>query len=337
MKKFVTRSVLVLAAAGILAGATGCGSTPPAGSVGVIRNGGPWDNHNIAENHGKQGLIPNGSGYSWTGFGSVVHYYPVASQQRFYKAEACYGNDGCTADRGPYKIQTKDGVDLGIEGTIYLNTTFDGSKSGDAAVKDFDTQFATRTFADGEHVYDGNKGYASFLAAIIDPIASNNLRDVASGLECAQFVSSCALVQNNASAVKATDLANKNNQSNVATVQNAVATGLSTDLINSIGGKNKVVYFNGIKFVITKVDLPNKVQTAIDDAQASFAQVSKVNAQVAQATAQVNVAHQQYLANVEKQRGYAACKSCQTQDEYKSLPSGLTTYAPGGSFAVGGR
>lgn len=330
MKKFLSRSALGLVLLGTVLGTTACASTPQSGEVGVVRNGGPFDNHNI------RGIIHNGSGYTWTGFGSSVHYYPTSQQQRYYKAEACYGtnDDNCTADRGPYKVQTKDGVDLGIEGTVYLNTTFDGSSKGDTALKDFDTQFATRTFNDGKHAYDGNSGWSAFLGAIIDPIASNNLRDVGSGLECAQFVSSCSLVQNQGTGSKPVKVTNKNNQSNLATVQDAVSNGLNTDMVTNLGGRNHTVYFDNIKFVITKVDLPNQVQAAIDQAQASFAQVSRVNAQVAQAQAQVQVAKQQKLINQQKQQGYNACHSCQIQDEFRALPKGLQTYAPGGSFAV---
>lgn len=345
MKKFLTRSLLGLTLLGSVFGATACGSTPEAGETGVVRNGGPFDNKNIrGGDQPADGIIANGSGYTWVGLFSSVHYYPVASQQRFYKAEACFdAEDGsaakkkCTADRGPYKVQTKDGVDLGIEGTAYLNTTFDGTNQGNKALKSFDTQFATRTFG-GKHVYEGPSGFSAFLGAIADPIASNNLRDVGSGLECAQFVSSCALVQNqDPTKVKAEDLSNKNNQSTLKNVQDQVSKGLRADLIATLGGKSGTVYFDNIKFVVTKVDLPGKVQDAVNDTQASFAEVSKVRAKVAQAEAEVDVQHQNYLANVQKQKGYAACKSCQIQDEYKALPDSLTTYAPGGAFAVGGK
>lgn len=337
MKKFLTRSLLGLVLLGSVAGATGCGTTPPAGETGVVRNGGPFDNKNIrGGDKPADGVVVNGAGYSWVGLFSTVHYYPVASQQRFYKADSCFGQtEECSADRGPFRIQTKDGVDLGIEATAYLNTTFDGSDTGNQNLKAFDTQFATRTF-NGKHVYDGPGGFSKFLAAIVDPIASNNLRDVGSGLECAQFVSSCALVQNqDPSKIKTEDLVNKNNQSTLKDVQDAVAAGLRGDLIATIGGKNKNVYFDNIKVVITKVDLPGEVQDAIAKTQASFANVSKVNAEVAQATARVKVAHQEYLRNQEKQKGYNACASCARQDELKSLPSGLQTYAPGSSYAVG--
>lgn len=347
MTRRLLRTVLALCALVFALSATGCMSTPNSGEVGVIRNGGPFDNKNIRGCEGKAatdpcGILKNGSGNTWVGVASSVHYYPMSTQQRFYKAEACFGQDvkNCTADRGPYTIQTKDGVDLGVEGTFYLNTTFDDTPQGTAAVKAFDTQFATRTF-NGDHAYDGTAGWAHFLGAIIDPVASNNLRDIGSGLECADFVSSCSLVQNQGSQqAAAKPVTDKDNQSNVQRVQQAVSGGLAADLANTLGGRSKTVFFDNIKFVITRVDLPGKIQGAINDAQASFAQVSQVNAQVAQAKAQVNVAHEKYLANLEREKGYNACHSCARQDELARLPSGLNTLVFGGStspIAIGGK
>lgn len=329
MKRFLIRGLMGLCLVGVLAGTTGCYSTPEGGQIGVVRNGGSFDNKKIRQ------VVPNGSGNTWVGWGSDTHYYPVDSQQRYIKAESCYGqaDDKCTADRGPWTFQTKDGVDLGVEGTIYLNTTFNDSKEGIDAVKAFDTQFATRTF-NGDHAYDGNDGWSNFLGAIVDPVASNNLRDVGSGLECAQFVSSCSLVQNQGSKVKVV-VKDKNNQSNIAFVQDAVAAGLDKDLVATLGGTTKARFFKNIKFVITRVDLPGKIQDAINDAQAQFAQVSKINAQVEQEKANVDVQHQKFLARKEQEKGYRACASCARQDEYKALPQGLQTYAPGGNFAVG--
>lgn len=348
MTRRLLRIVVALCALAFALTATGCMSTPNSGEVGVIRNGGPFDNKNIRGCDGKAdtdpcGILKNGSGNTWVGVASTVHYYPMSTQQRFYKAEACFGRDvkGCTADRGPYFIQTKDGVDLGVEGTFFLNTTFDDSPQGAAAVKAFDKQFATRTF-NGDHAYDGTAGWTNFLGAIVDPVASNNLRDIGSGLECADFVSSCSLVQNQGNKGKdaANKPVNKDNQSNVQRVQQAVSEGLGTDLVNTLGGSKETKFFDSIKFVITKVDLPSKIQVAINDAQASFAQVSQVNAQVAQATAQVDVAHQKYLANLEREKGYNACHSCARQDELARLPSSLNTLVFGSGVApisIGGK
>jgi hypothetical protein len=81
--------------------------------------------------------------------------------------------------------------------------------------------------------------------------------------------------------------------------------------------------------VLSKVDLPTNVQEAINKAQAAFAGVTESRAalQKAQIDAQANAA---------RQSGYNACPTCAQIDILKSLPSGLTTYAPGSGFAVTG-
>ena len=42
-------------------------------------------------------------------------------------------------------------------------------------------------------------------------------------------------------------------------------------------------------------------------------------------------------ANAARQSGYNSCPTCAQIDILKSLPSGLTTYAPGQGFAVTGK
>jgi hypothetical protein len=54
-------AVMALAA---VAGMTGCTTKPEAGEIGVVRNGGPFDNHNIRQ------IVPNGSGTTWNGWWS---------------------------------------------------------------------------------------------------------------------------------------------------------------------------------------------------------------------------------------------------------------------------
>ena len=41
-------------------------------------------------------------------------------------------------------------------------------------------------------------------------------------------------------------------------------------------------------------------------------------------------------ANAARQSGYDACPTCAQMDILKSLPGGLTTYAPGTGFTVAG-
>lgn len=319
------RLLLALAMLGLMLalvlGATGCYTTPQAGEIGVVRNGGPFDNHNIRQ------IVDNGSGNTWPGWYSSTHYYPVDTQQRFFKMETCAGNDGrvCRgADAPAVTVPTSDGVEVRIEGTFYLNTVFNNSKQGRTALKSFDTQFATRTF-NGRHAYDGTGGWSAFLGAIVEPIVANNLREVVAGTGCADLVSSCALVQNSSTA-KTLDpqkLKSKNNQSNVARIQQAVEAGLSQDLKQTLGRD----YFKNIKFNLKVVELPSQIQSAINEAQSAFAEVSKSQAKVQQA-------RKDRQANIIRQQGYGRCRSCARQDENRSIPPSIKTYAPGAGLAV---
>src|SRR6266576_823989 len=91
----------------------GCASTPNSGETGVVRNGKAWywpfdwfDNHKI------RSTIPNGAGNTWTGLGSDVHYYPVSTQQRFFRLASCNGNGGIVpcdgADGTAITVPTSD-------------------------------------------------------------------------------------------------------------------------------------------------------------------------------------------------------------------------------------
>lgn len=321
----ITMIALAIMAIGLTVFGTGCASKPNAGEIGVVRNGGPFDNHNIRQ------VVPNGAGNTWVGWFSSTHYYPVDSQQRFFRMATCYDNDNgqvpCDgADGLAVTVPTADGVDVTIEGTFYLNTVFNNSKEGIDAVKAFDTQFATRTF-DGDHAYDGTTGWEHFLAAIVEPIVTNNLRETISGVTCADLVASCALVQNQGqqgtSAVqeKAKSGVNKNN---VAQVQDAVQTGLEQDLDSTLHRR----YFNNIQFKLARVVLPDKIQGAINDAQSAFAAVSQSQAKVQQAKADA-------AANEERQRGYNNCPTCRQIDVLKALPQGLQALGSNALVAVG--
>jgi hypothetical protein len=302
----------------LLIGLTGCYTKPEAGEIGVVRNGGPFDNHNIRQ------VVPNGAGNTWNGWWSSTHYYPVDSQQRYFRFATCDGGACPGADALAITVPTSDGVDVTIEGTFYLNTVFNDLRDGEEALKAFDTQFATRTF-DGKHAYDGNSGWSAFLGAIVEPIVVNNSREVVSGVSCADLVSSCALVQNQGQAgtqqvqAKAKGNANK---SNVARLQSAVEEGLGRDLETTLGRP----YFKNIKFNLQRVILPSRVQAAIDQAQSAFAAVS-------QAQARVRSARLESQANAERQAGYRKCPTCARIDAIKALPRNLT--ALGSGFSIG--
>lgn len=315
----VRAAVAIVLGLGMVATMTGCYTKPQSGEIGVVRNGGPFDNHNIRQ------IIPNGAGTSWNGWASTTHYYPVDTQQRFFRMASCADRkDGVCkgADAQAVTVPSADGVDVTIEGTFYLNTAFNDSRAGKMAVRAFDTQFATRTFGD-KHAYDGNDGWSAFLAAIVEPIVVNNLRETISGVTCADLVSSCALVQNSTTKVSAQQLAGKNNQSNVSRIQDAVERALAADLATTLGR----TYFKNIRFNLARVVLPARVQGAINEAQSAFAQVS-------QAQAKVRSAKLESQANGERQAGYLKCPTCARIDAIKALPRGLTALG-GDGFAVG--
>jgi regulator of protease activity HflC (stomatin/prohibitin superfamily) len=309
--------VALIVLIGVLVGAlTGFDKTG-AGEVAVVRNGGWFDNKRIRQ------VIGPGSGLTWIGFWSTMHRYP--SQQRFYTLTADparAGQPGINVAHTP----SSDGVDMGIEATIYFTLNTD-----EAAIKSFDDKFGTRDFlgADGERRYpwDGMDGWNSFFDAVVRPIIDNDLRVQINNFRCAELVSSCALVQNSSvggtpAPAPATATGQANN-TNIAKVQQAINDSLQVDLRDTLGGD----FFQNIKFNLVRVSLPGNVQDAVNKAQAAFAQVSEAQAKVAQAQAEAD-------ANKKRQEGYNACTTCAQIDMIKALPPGLTTYAPGAGTTV---
>jgi regulator of protease activity HflC (stomatin/prohibitin superfamily) len=292
-----------------------------AGQVAVVRNGGPFDDRNIRQ------VIQPASGLTWIGWYSESHKYPA--QQRFYTITA----DPRRGDRPGVDVvhtPSADGVEMGIEGTLYFSLNLD-----DRTLRDFDNKFGTRTFtgADGNayHAYDGDAGWSAFLDQIIRPVIDNDLREQIGNFRCAELVSSCALVQNNGSVTTTGSHGDANtgagtganNNSNIAAVQNAINTSLSQDLQSTLGDR----FLVDLRFNLVRVSLPDDVQAAVDKAQAAFAAVSEAQAKVAQAKADAQ-------ANEIRQQGYSACPACATIDEMKAIPPNVTTFAPGSGFAI---
>lgn len=324
MKKQALRGLLAVMALSVMLLGTGCWETPEGGQVGVVRNGGLFDSKSIRQ------IIPQGSGNTWAGWASEAHWYPAANQQRVYSFD-----DDKDADAPPVVVFTKDGVRVRMTGTFYLNTAFGdpqadpvdakcpkkvGGGTGDCLLRAFDTSFGTRSFgSNGKKPWEEG-GFRPFLNAIMKPVIDSNLREVIAEFDCEELVSSCSLVQRGGEKASAKG---NDNQSNVTRIQTAVNENLAEEIKNKLGQP----YFQQIKFSLGPVVPSDKVQEAIDSAQAEFAKVSK-------AQARVESARRDKEANAIKQQGYNTCRSCARQDELKSLPDALQTYAPGGNFAV---
>ena len=280
---------------------------PPAQKISVIRNGGPFDNHNIRE------VVVPGSGMSWVGMFSDVRSYPDRTIQRFYTISHEEGEGFA-----PVSVPTKDGVKVAVEGTLYFNTVFDGSAEGQEAAADFDSQFGTRTFAqvgggDPKHPYDGDDGWLAFLNAIVKPVVDSELRAAIGTFNCSQLIASCSLAANVSRAEDA-----DNTALNLERVQDDLNTRLARAIDQTLGRE----YLDNYQFRLAAITPPEAVQTSIDRVQAARAQVSEAQAQVQRARLEAE-------ANRERAAVYRDCPACAAIDqlrEAKNLPAGTNIY-----------
>jgi regulator of protease activity HflC (stomatin/prohibitin superfamily) len=286
------------------------------GEVAVVRNGGPFDNNRIRQ------IIDPASGLTWIGLASKAHKYPA--QQRFYTITS----DAQRGERGGVDVVTvpsSDGVNMGIEGTLYFALNLDHD-----TLKAFDNKFGTRKFRglDGtsRYTWDGDDGWSGFLDQIMRPVIDNDLRTQVNSFRCAELVSSCALVQNSSNpqqGAQSQQVKAQSNNANIAKVQTAINTSLAQDLLQTLGGN----FITDIHFNLVRITLPANVQRAVDEAQAAFAQVTQAQAKVAQARADAQ-------ANKARQDGYNKCPTCADIEKLKALPQGITVYAPGNPGGV---
>lgn len=283
------------------------------GEIGVIRNGGFFDTHDFRQ------VVQPGSSLTWTGWASVEHDYP-ASQRNFVVSAAPNADSNEVIS-----VPSKDGVQMGIEGTFYFDLTRD-----EAMLGRFDDKFGVRTYPvprandtpDQEYAWKSEEGWNAFLNFTIGNLVQNDLRQEVHNYRCSDLLASCALAQNggNPAAVAVT------NTDTIADIQNKVAEQFGKDVTGALGEP----YFTNVHFVLSKVALPPGVQKAVEDAQSSFGAVTKAQAdlQAAQIQAQVNA---------KKQEGYNACPACAEQDNRRAIPPQITVWAPGSNTAVGVR
>lgn len=319
MKRFLRRAAIGVVLIGTIAGTTGCMTTPEGGEIVVIRNGGPFDNHNIRQ------IVCPGSGNTGTGVNSTEHPYPASDSQRTYK----FSRDK-DADAPPIEgLRTADGVKVTLSGTFYLKTRFDCTPQGQKLVKAFDQAFVNRP--EGQRPWEDWSGW---LNSTVKPILDSNARDVLLNIQCKEVVSSCALLARDTDALaKGSDAQiDVDNQDNVARIEKAMADGLVEQLRNKIGGPEHLDFFQEVTFNMEQPQLP-EVEDAIASAQKAYAKVADVRAERLRQQEQVKVEAQKRQVAAQKQKGYAKCPSCARQDELaafgRNLPHGLTTLVVG--------
>jgi regulator of protease activity HflC (stomatin/prohibitin superfamily) len=151
---------------------------------------------------------------------------------------------------------------------------------------------------------------------VIRPVLENDMRRAIGSFYCAELVSSCKLVRRVPGQAAAAGAA-------VATIERAINRSLESDLASTLGNH----YFSDLRFRIARVSLPANVQTAIDRAQASYADVADARAEARAATYQSR-RNQKLAATYEKSPALANIEALKA---LQSIPKGSTVILSGGS------
>lgn len=269
-------AVLFVLAFGVFIGSCSSLNRTEPGEVNLIRNGGWFDDRSIREVRS-----PN-SGYAVSGLFSEVRRYIAGDQQRYYTvaSDPSLDSKGGTSF---IEVPTRDGVEVAIDAQVLFRTAFttkDGhlTDESEALLREFDERFGNRTFTpregDAKKVWEGGAGWNAFLDAIFRPVVENAFREEIGSVNCAELVSSCALVQSSGK-VDLAALAEADNRASFNRIQGAVQDQIEQGVGRALGGE----FLVGYRVQLTKVSLPPDVQHAINRAQASFAQIAEARAQ----------------------------------------------------------
>jgi len=280
-----------------------------AGTVGVVRNGGPLDARTI-----RQVIMP-GQSLTYIGmFSQSPHTYP-ASQVTLKYSVTSYKTKRPQPAVDTIVVPTKDGVQVGLDAAVFFR--FVGESDIDT-LQAFDKSVGTRRFAtpDGRRLYpwQGDEGFGAMLDSLFRPVLENDLRKEVGQFPCATLVSSCSLVrQGAAKQVSAPG-------QSIAAIETRINDSLVSDLQEALGLR----FFMDVQFRVARVTLPTNVQEAVDDAQAQFAAVNSAQAELRQArfTARRN---RLLGATYNRSPGLAAIEAL------KAIPKGSTVFiSPGG-------
>ena len=271
------------------------------GYVGVVRNGGPFDDRGI-----RQVLMP-GEEFAWLGlFSQGPHQYPASNNTRTYVVTS----DPRLARRpgvGTVTVPTKDGVQVGVEGTVFLR--FVGERDLEALER-FETAFGDRRFRtpDGRmlHPWEGDDGFAAWLDTYFRPILVHAVQRELGQLDCAELVASCSLVTRGA-------VRGMVEEADAEAIGKRVSKAIQGDVARTLGQP----YLWGVSTRIARVVLPADLQTEIDETQAQFAAVNRARAEFRQT--QYRAASYRLLG-----RAFNRSPGLVRVETMRALPSGTT-------------
>lgn len=314
------------------------------GHVGVIRNGGPFDNKDF------RGLLPPSAGPTWIGISSTVRDYP--STERYDNivpgAEGADPSAGDNLQQDAFRTSTKDGVPIGLR----LQFKYDINQDEKVLAK-FDNDYGQRTYPvpgseDRKEVSDGDDGFATFIAGQVRPVEEASLREVIANFNCTDFDTKCVYLKSAANANADPDAIAKQLQTAAPNsqvfqqVSDAVATQMEQKLPAALGGP----YLKNIRVLFSGVDLGASSEATILRVQQAGAGAAQARADAAKSVADAQgraaVALADAQANENRQRGYVACPVCAQIEMIQAngeamghLPQSLQTYIPGGGQGLG--
>lgn len=286
------------------------------GQVIVVRNGGWFDDTSIRD------VVQPNSSITWEGWHSTEHPYPAS--QRFFRV----GPEGTADSQEIINVPTADGVNLGVEGTWYFELNTDP-----AVISKFDDAFGTRTYVVGsDRFYPWQEeGWPAFLDSTFSTTTQNASRQALSTRKCADLIPSCILVQGETTAaeVNPEDLEAAAGTATTAlgSIQQEMASTFATEANEILGADT----LRNVQFSLTRLTLPAELQNSIT---ASLQTRTDSKAKIAAAEATKTQAAAEAEANVTRQNGYNACPVCGEIELRKSIPGGITVWAPGGDLAV---
>jgi regulator of protease activity HflC (stomatin/prohibitin superfamily) len=311
--------VIALLCLGLMVAVSGARVTRgTAGTVGVVRNGGPLDTRTIRQ------IVMPGQGLTYTGlFSQAPHVYPASHVTLKYTVTGQQAHPQPAVDT--ITLPTKDGVQIGIEAAVFFR--FIG-ESDIPLLEAFDKSVGTRVFAtpDGRRLYpwNGADGFSAMLDSLFRPVLENDLRVEVGQFPCASLVSSCSLVRSETAGETPAPGAN------IAKIETRINESLERDLDKALGQH----FFFDIRFVVGRVTLPDNVQQAVDDAQRQFTAVNTARAKLKQA---------RYLARANRLLGdsYNRSAGLANIDAIKAVPKGSSVILSTGGkppkvFANGG-
>lgn len=269
---------------------------PEAGKIGVVRNGGPFDDKQI------KGLLDPGSGIAFTGFFSKTHYYP-ANQRNYIVTSDPTRGDRIGSDT--FRTPTRDSVNVGVEGQVLFTLNLDPK-----TIKLLDNRLGTRTNPVAgtdtrKAPWDGDEGWSAFLDSWFRPTLDNALREEIAQFNCAELNAQCALVKNTSGSAIVAET-----NVNFVKIQNQLQQSLQGDLNKTLGGP----FFQIQKVNIVGITLPDETQKAVDSANAEKAKVSSARYQAQQAKFKAQAALAQARAN--RANPYAGIEQV-----FKALPA----------------